>query len=167
VQGIPVWRIHIYLCKQRLEIPDVIYTAHARSVKSRWHWRLNRWTNNAHKIFVRRLEKDRPLDRPRLWQKAAIKMDLTEVEFYPVSYVAITSERCWRRGRSENIKVAVCMAVSSVPAKRAGERSRRSSSGWGDQIFWYFRANRCRCCCCLYTAGKAQKALGSSVLRVL
>jgi hypothetical protein len=37
-------------------------------------------TTNAHKILVRRLE-DRPLDRPRLWQEAAIKMDLTEVEF--------------------------------------------------------------------------------------
>jgi hypothetical protein len=38
-------------------------------------------TTNEHNILVRRLEKGRPLDRPRIWQEATIEMDLTEVEF--------------------------------------------------------------------------------------
>jgi hypothetical protein len=48
-----------------------------------WVGRLvcKRGSTNAHKILVRRREKDRPLNWPRLWFEAAIKMDHTEVEF--------------------------------------------------------------------------------------
>jgi hypothetical protein len=50
---------------------------------------------------------------------------------YPLSYV---SERFGLRGRSGNIKVVICMAVPSLLAKRAGERSGRS---WNIKVVIY------------------------------
>jgi hypothetical protein len=47
---------------------QMIYIGMMKSRTVIWVGRLvsKRGTTNAHKIFVRRLEKDRPLDRPRL-----------------------------------------------------------------------------------------------------
>jgi len=124
---------------------------------------------NAYSILVGRPERTRQIGRLRHKWEDNIKMDLRKC----VSgvFIAFSWSRMGtgdmimtlkRRGGGEFLNwLSECYpvsyvsdpkrtvpAVSLVLAERAGERRCRLSSGWGRQMFWYFLANRCRCCYC-------------------
>jgi hypothetical protein len=77
--------------------PNIIRVFKSRRMRWAEHVALIGERKDAYKVFVRRPERKRQLGRPRRRRKDNIKMDLQEVEWEVMDWIAVTQDRDrWR-----------------------------------------------------------------------